>query len=98
MSKTDPQQRFTTAATAASDPAPPFEGRAAEPGAQHPGPLFGLLAGVPLGAAALAVGCWLADYGDYAWGAAPYGAAGGLLGGAAIGQLERALRGRFVKP
>jgi hypothetical protein len=62
------------------------------------GVAIGALAGVPLGALAVAVCCWLADYGDYAWEGAIYGAAGGVVLGAATGLLERAIRGDLVRP
>src|SRR5262249_3273299 len=62
------------------------------------GSLLGSLAGILLGAQAGAGALWLADYGDYGWTGALCGAAAGIVGGAVIGFLERALRGDLVRP
>jgi hypothetical protein len=86
-------QQIQTAPTAA-----PAEMDAGRSRSRLTGGSSGALAGVPLGALAAAVVCWLADYGDYAWQAAACRAAAGVVGGAALGFLERALRGAFVRP
>jgi hypothetical protein len=62
------------------------------------GTLFGALAGIPLGALTVAIGAWIADFGDHAWEAALYGAGGGVFGGALIGFIERTIRGDLAKP